>query len=552
MLQTAKEILARKDVMPKVIVSEAYSVPFLEELDDNSVIYHIGEHKYRVENITQQSYGIRAVIEMNYRGDLIHKNLVSLFSSRARTEFINKLKGFDSKKIEKHLLGLESELKKFLERKVRNKLIQDKKRAPEMTDEEKQSAIDFLKASNLFELIESDITNLGYVGEQTNKILVYLIATSRKLESPLSGVIKAQSSSGKSQLMKAIVSLMPSEEIFDVSRITENALFWMDKNDLKNKLITVAERTGSDTANYSIRLLQSEKKLRLLAPQKADDNVMKTEWFEVSGPVAFLETTTGTALEIDNQTRVFEIYIDETEEQTRLIQQAQKECRTLEGMARKKHSEGIMRKHQNAQRLLEPLKVTIPYAEKISFPTKWVRTRRDMDRFLDLITVIAFLRQFQREVKEDTFIGRYINATIEDYETAYNLAVNVLGQNLDELDKRSRELLGQIIDMCNEMNERNDFTEEMAFTRRDILHYLKKQGKNYYPQILQNYIAPLEAEYLELVSGGKGKTSVYKLNITVNEDGKIQAPSLINGLTSPAELRAKISPKKPRSRKQNS
>ncbi len=550
MLETAKAILAKNDVMAKVMVSDTYQVPFLEELDDNSVVYHIGEHQYRVESITQQSYGIRAVIELLYRGETINKNLISLYSSRARTEFINKLKGLDAKKIEKHLLGLETELKKFLEKKVRNKLIQDNKRAPEMTDEEKQSAIDFLKAPNLFEMIEADITNLGYVGEQTNKILVYLIATSRKLESPLSGIVKAQSASGKSQLMKAIVSLMPSEEVFDVSRITENALFWMEKNDLKNKLITVAERVGSDTANYSIRLLQSEKKLRLLAPQKSEDNIMKTEWFEVSGPVAFLETTTGTTLEIDNATRVFEVYINESEEQTRLIQQAQKESRTLEGMGRKKHSEGIMKRHQNAQRLLEPLKVTIPYAEKINFPTKWVRTRRDMDRFLDLITVIAFLRQFQREVKEETYIGRYISATIEDYETAYNLAVNVLGQNLDELDKRSRELLEQIIDMCNEMNERNDYTEEMTFTRRDILHYLKKQGKIFYPQILQNYIAPLEAEYLELVSGGKGKTSIYKLNITVNEDGKIQIPALINGLTSPAELRAKISPKKkPRSRK---
>jgi hypothetical protein len=340
---------------------------------------------------------------------------------------------------------------------------------------------------------------------------------------------------------------MPAEEVFDVSRITENALFWLDKNDLKHKLLTIVEREGSDGANYSIRLLQSEKKLRLLAPQKNDSDVLKTQWTEVNGPVAFLETTTGTIIEIDNHTRVFEIYIDESEEQTKLIQNAQKQARTLEGMFMKKHADKIISKHQNAQRLLEPLRVIIPFAPMIEFPTKWVRTRRDMDRFLDLTTVVSFLRQFQKTVHEDALVGRYVEATIDDYKIAYDLAVNVLGQNLDELDKRSRELLGQIVVMVSEMSERNDFVEELTFTRRDILSYLKKQGIQLYPQILQNYISPLEeAEYLELVSGGKGRQSIYKLNLSIDDDGKIQIPTLIKGLSTAEELTAKIAPKKPR------
>jgi len=41
---------------------------------------------------------------------------------------------------------------------------------------------------------------------------------------------------------------MPQEEVFDVSRITENALFWLQGTDLKHKLIVIAEREGSTGA----------------------------------------------------------------------------------------------------------------------------------------------------------------------------------------------------------------------------------------------------------------------------------------------------------------
>ncbi|MFH1282046.1 MAG: hypothetical protein ABII27_00085 [bacterium] len=541
MLKLVKDIISESKVLDKMPEPNP-AIPYIEEISDNSVIYHIGDTEYQADNITQTSYGIRAVIEMRHKGDLVNKNLVSLYSSRARVEFINKLKGFDPKKTERQLLCLESELKKFLERTIKHKLIKENKKAPEITEEDKKAAMEFLTSPDMFSIIEKDITALGYVGENTNKILTYLIATSRKLDNPLSGVVKAQSSSGKSQLLKSIVSLMPPEEIVDVSRITDNALFWLNTNDLKHKLITIAEREGSDGANYSIRLLQSEKKLRLLAPQKGECDVLKTQWLEVNGPVAFLETTTGTVVEIDNHTRVFEIYIDESEEQTKLIQNAQKQARTLEGMFLKKYADAIIKKHQNAQRLLEPLKVVVPFAPLVEFPTRWVRTRRDMDRFLDLITAISFLRQFQKTVSEDGLIGRFVEANADDYETAYKLAVDVLGQNLDELDKRSRELLGQIVEMVNEMSERNDGTDEITFTRRDIIDYLKKNGVQIYPQILQNYITPLEeSEFIELLSGGRGKKSVYKLNLTTDDNGRITIPSIIKGLTSPDELRAKIS-----------
>ena len=83
--------------------------------------------------------------------------------------------------------------------------------------------------------------------------------------------------------------------------------------------------------------------------------------------------------------------------------------KTLEGMRAKTRKERIIRLHQNAQRLLETgLKVVIPFAEHLEFPSKILRTRRDNMRYLSLIEVIAFLHQHQREIKADVIDGEKV------------------------------------------------------------------------------------------------------------------------------------------------
>lgn len=70
------------------------------------------------------------------------------------------------------------------------------------------------------------------------------------------------------------------------------------------------------------------------------------------GPAAFLETTTETRIHPENATRCFEVWCDESEEQTRRIHEAQRRSKTIEGRAAAREREAIIRRHQNAQRLL--------------------------------------------------------------------------------------------------------------------------------------------------------------------------------------------------------
>jgi DNA primase len=57
----------------------------------------------------------------------------------------------------------------------------------------------------------------------------------------------------------------------------------------------------------------------------------------------------------------------------------------------------ILKRHQNAQRLLQPLPVTMPWATRLTFRTDQVRYRRGHATYLTLIAAIALLHQYQRQ-----------------------------------------------------------------------------------------------------------------------------------------------------------
>lgn len=103
--------------------------------------------------------------------------------------------------------------------------------------------------------------------------------------------------------------------------------------------------------------------------------------------------------------------------------------------------------HQNAQRLLRPLEVLNPYAQFLTFPDQTTRLRRDHEKYLTLIDVIAFVHQHQRALKTAQRGEQrieYIEATLADIERANHIAHDVLGRSLDDLPPQTRRLLALI------------------------------------------------------------------------------------------------------------
>ena len=450
------------------------------------------------------------------RGERFHVDTLDLYASRSRTEFARRVsKAFtvEAGAVESALLALLVDAEKAAERQ------EEEEASAEivMSESEHDEALAFLRRPDLLDQAAADIDALGYVGEETNKRLLYLVAISRKLEDPLSAIVLSQSGAGKSGLTETIEKLCPPEDVVLLTRLTPQSLYYTEPGFLDRKLVIVEERHGSLEADYSIRVLQSRKKLIAAAPIKdPQTGNMRTKIFTVEARAAFIEARTASAVNHENATRCFELTMDESPEQTRRIHE-RRLLRTERGLELRQEAEVLMRRHWNAQRLLEPLPVVIPFADRLTFPSAWMRTRRDHARFLNLIEVSAFLHQHQREKRNGASL-----ASLADYEAAYSLAGQVLTETLSDLKRPLREAYTRIREIS--------LKSEGSVTRSEIREALALPDST-----VRRWLTELvELEYLEADASKQGKAVRYALT------GRAPKQELVLGLLSPEDLRRRL------------
>ncbi|MBI2911537.1 MAG: hypothetical protein HYY05_05290, partial [Chloroflexi bacterium] len=486
---------------------------------------------YRARLLTAPSTGkLRALVRLEGPRGRSHRDSLDLYSHKARKVFSNRA----AERFEGLTPGaVEAALERLIDQaeQAARTPVPEEKVDTGMSDQEKEQALAFLRRPDLVEAILSDIHALGYVGEETAKLLVYLIAVSRRLEKPLSGILRSESAAGKSFVAELAEQLTPPEGVVLYSRISALALAYSPEDSLKGKLLILEERAGGEAADYTIRTLQSKKRLtQKVTIKDPSTGRMVAREYTVEGPIAYLETTTSHQLNPENTSRCFEIPLDESPEQTRRIHERQRQARSLEFLGQKEEAEVICRRHHNLQRLLEPVRVVIPYAGMLTFPTHYLRTRRDHERFLSLIEVLAFLHQHQRPRRTGRVQGKevvYIEATADDYRIAYDLAQRVLRVSLDELTRWSRELYELLEEQAHLAEAEGVSRDQIDWSRRQIRDTTRWPDRR-----LRECLKELvDMEYLELVRGGsQGKTYVYRL---APNPGVSRA---VLGLLTPQEL----------------
>ena len=408
--------------------------------------------------------------------------------------------------------------------------------AKEIAPQDKEEALRFLKSPDLLSEIVADLETVGYTGEEMNKLLCYIAAISRKMDDPLSVMIQSRSAAGKSCLQDTVLSLIPEEDYIKYTRLTDQALFYKDGN-LAHKILAIEELDGMNGAMYSIRTMQSSKKITVAYTGKDPmTGEMRTGENTVEGPLMVFITTTEAEIDGETASRFMFVTIDESREMTEKILTKQRQSHTLQGMMHRLKGADVIRKHKNANRLLKPVKVLNPYAELLTFTSKSLRVRRDHTKYLNLIQAIAYLFQYQRKIHAVDYAGdtlEYINVTLADIAAANRIADEVLGRSLDELSPPSRKLLGLIKEMCmSEDRGQKAEDREITFSRRDIREYTGWSDFQ-----VKTHIRQLEGlEYLYSLTGKKGKEYVYELVYTGGgEDGK---PFLV-GLVDMEQLRKK-------------
>lgn len=436
---------------------------------------------------TGSPQAIRQPLDL-YNGDLIGK-LVRKAAERFE---------LPTSDIYKAISELTESLEEYRLEQIEKK--QDKKpEVKELTNAEKKAALSFLKKENLMEATSVAIGKSGVIGEELNRLLIFIAYTSRKRAKPLHIICLGSSGSGKTYLQAGVASLIPDEDIIEITALSENALYYFGEKELAGKLILIEDLDGAEEVLYPLRELQSKQKISKTVPFKDPQGNIQTQSITVKGPVATSGCTTKEKFYEDNANRAFLIHLDKSQRQDEQILNYQRSLSA--GNVCEEEQNKIRTLLQNCQRMLNPVSIRNPYADKLNIPHLVFKQRRTNELYLKLIEAISFYHQKQREEMTDKKTGEiYIQTNLDDIAWANRLICEALISKSDELAKAERNFF----EALKKYLQKN---ESLSFYTKDLRSFLRCS-----PATVSRHVFNLEQYgYLEKVRGSKAKGFEYKL-----------------------------------------
>ena len=490
------------------------------EVREHEVCFTFADRHWRVrglaKNMSYETLRVNVLARRDVSGmEAFHVDAFDLYNAKHRASFIAQAAGelgLSKDAIKGDLARVLLKLEALQEEQI-TAALEGERAAPSMTADDERAALEFLKSPDLMERIAADAEACGIVGERANVLALYLASISRKLDKPLAVLIQSTSAAGKSALMDAVLEFVPDEERVQYAAMTGQALFYLGETAVKHKVLAIAEEEGAREASYALKLLQSQGDLSIASTGKDPiTGKLITQDYRVEGPVALAMTTTAIDLDEELKNRCLVLTVNESRDQTAAIHARQRFEETLDGLLASENSAAIVARHQNAQRMLKPLRVVNPYAEQLTFLSDKTRSRRDHRKYLGLIRAIVLLRQHQRPVCEtvtaDGEIVEYVEATLDDIAAANALAHEVLGKTLDELPPQTRALLTVIHEMVTKACGTADMRQsDYRFTRRDV-----REASGWSHTQLRVHLSRLqEFEYVIAHRGARGQRFTYEL-----------------------------------------
>jgi DNA primase/DNA-binding MarR family transcriptional regulator len=349
---------------------------------------------------------------------------------------------------------------------------------PTLTPAQKQAAIHYLQQPQLLRRTSEDIGQSGIVGEETNRLIAYLVYSSRKQATPLHVMFLGVSGSGKTYLQEKVSDLVPADEKIEITQVTENAFYYFRQDELKHKLLLIEDLDGAESALYPLRELQSKKRISKTVTIKDTKGNLKTITVVVEGPVSVSGCTTREKLYEDNANRCLLLYVDGSKEQDTRIMAYQ--AKASAGQLDQGKEQAIKTLLRHVQQVLQPVRVVNPYAQHITLPSEIFKPRRTMTLLLAFIEAVTFYHQYQRAQKKDSNGQLYIETTPADIQAALHLLKEVLFSKGDELSKATRNFLEQLKSLLA-------VEDKDSFVAKDIREKLRIA-----PATLKRYLSELE------------------------------------------------------------
>ena len=398
----------------------------------------------KLEGLDRMRITVKVQLQQSSRPPVRHN--LDLYNDTQLEKFIRKIAEkleIGTSIIAASLSELTEELEKYRLQEIKNRTEDLKPKFKKLNLAEIEKAETFLKQKDLLTKTNELIGKSGVIGEEVNRLLMYIIFTSRKREQPLHVIGLGSSGTGKTHLQEKVGELIPEEERVSITTLSENAFYYFGKQELKNKVILIEDLDGAENALYPLRELQTKKRIVKTIASKNTKGETQTKYLVVEGPVCVAGCTTKEHIYEDNANRSFLIYLDESTTQDEKIMQYQRQLSA--GEINTYEQKEIQAFLQNTQRVLKPITIRNPFAKYLCLPSAVFKPRRTNNHYLQFIEAITFYYQYQREQQADKETGEiYIESTLEDIENANMLLKEVLLRKSDELTGSCRNYLERL------------------------------------------------------------------------------------------------------------
>lgn len=473
-------------------------------MNDNDQIEFKGKAgTYKVMgNLPNDRASMKIALQITANGSTKrHRIQIDLFESRNVESHCHELSdrySFDTDLLESDLSKLADLLDdyrdKLLNEEANSGFEQNSKN--ELTPNAHEKAVEFLKKRNLIANIDKLLEQSGIIGEENNRKILFVAASSYKMSNPLHVMVQASSGSGKSHLINSIAGCMPQNEVFNTTSLTSKSLYYCTDKQLNNKLLVIQDFDGLDEeAELALREIQSFKQLKRTTVEKTASRNRKTVNKTVKASLASLIATTKTEIYHDNESRSIVLGIDESEEQTLKIirQQNQRKAGNINS-DKELEAQQILR---NCMTVLKNYDVVNPYADKIDLPLDARMLRRLNGQFQDFICQITVLHQYQRKTDSQ----KRLITTKEDVQLAVEIFFDAIIMKVDDLSGNIRQFFEKLKDYIKKQPAGTTY----KFTQREIREEMKMSATP-----INNYFKALqEMEYIQIAEGSPNRGYKY-------------------------------------------
>lgn len=482
--------------------------PKLEVIHEHKQVMRTPQNYYYVLGTIVQdmgSLGITLMVEELATGrrertkiDLYERDQVVLYAQQI-AELFNQA----PEQVEADLLLLTDLLEQHREEELaKSKVSNQKQRNQSVLSAEKQNAcVQFLSGKNLMKGIDELIEQAGVVGEESTRRLLFVIASTYKMNTPLHALVQGTSGSGKSHLINSIGECFPPEDVISMTRVTSKSFYHYTKDELVDKLLLIQDYDGLDEeAQFAFRELQSAGNISSSTTYKDRFGNLMSAVKTVRSHFASLLATTKAEVYYDNMSRSLISGVDESDDQTRRIILHQN--KRLAGLVDEKNERKAKEFLQNCMRCVRPFQVVNRYADKVYLPFEAKMLRRLNSHYQAFVKQITILHQYQRK-KDDQ--GRLI-AEPEDLRLACDIMFDAIMLKVDDLDSSLRQFFDLLKSHIKKISASNKQTE-FQFTQRDArlaLNVSKTQCFRYFEELEM-------LEYIQRTGGYANRGFKYKI-----------------------------------------